>query len=261
MKRLRILIVGTGLTCNDIKRVKQSLVYFVQESILPLSDEQRASFAEELSNSLTFEDVVAKKDIHQIWNHASTYGYLLLLGNDAIRKLEATQFKMDVVECHTLRPAEWTGKMREHVIGQLKTFVNAWINATTETKVAELVKSDEHKTDWILQNLDQFKRHIQLMITNDRPHVAMFQKGKTEYHCILKDATKRLKQPLNEIVPVVVENAGVREKILKNLEQNGYSKVFIMEIDEFINHVKSICLQLNGQPVHIMVEPTDAPNS
>lgn len=252
MKRLRILVVGTSLTQKDTQLVLQSLKYFAEEAFQPIGDE--------LLDSVTFEDVVAKQEVHEIRDSSSQYGYLLMLGNDAVRKLEQTNASVDMVECHTMRPIEWGGQMRDRIIEQLKSFILSWVRSETESKLVEISQHDKHEVEWIHQNADQFKRHIQLMIQNGRPHAVFFQKEESEAHCILKDATKRLRQPIEDVVPIVVSSSCAREKTQKILEKNGYSKVFFMDIDEFMAHVMSMCMQMSGKAARIMVEPTDASN-
>jgi hypothetical protein len=246
MKRLRVLVVGSSLTQEDTDRVVNSLKYFAEEQL-----------ADELMSKLVFEDVVAKQEVHEIRDNASKYGYMLVLGNKAVRKLEQTSANVDVVECHTLCPAEWSGPMRERIIEQLKSFTESWVKKETESKLVKVAQDDKHEVEWIHQNADAFKRHIQLMVQNGRPHAVFFQKEESEAHCILKDATKRLRQPVEEVVPIVISSSCVREKTQKILEKNGYTKVFFMDIDEFMSHVMSMCMQMSGKAARIMVEPSD----
>lgn len=260
MRRLHLLAIGTMLTAEDRTTIEKSLDYFVRSNTT-LSDQQKIQLAHELAEKTVIEDLAARKTVGKLKSEPNKYGYILVLGNEALRKLEDTDVHVDVVECHTLKPSEWSGEMRERIISQLKSFIQSWIMAETEVKMAEIAKADKHEVEWIIQNDDQFKRHIQLMVQNGRPHAAQFQMtAEGEAHCILRDATKRLQQPITEVVPVVAESLGTQEKILKKLEQNGYPKVFLMDIDEFMSHVRSICLQLNGEPVRIKVE-ANAPHS
>jgi len=254
MKKLSILVVGNALTAMDEALVTKSLMYFAEELSESTLPEEQEILSELLGNSLVFEDVVARKDVSSIREHADRFGYILALGNKAVHKLEHTSADIDVVECHTLPAGDWSGGMRERVIEQLKEFVKAWINMETENKVMKVAKVERHEVDWVLQNTKQFKRHIQLMIQNNRPHAVFFQDKKDKVHCILKDATKRLRKPIDVIVPIVTESSRVQEKVQKNLEQNGYKKIFFMDLNEFMSHVICMCQQMNGESVHIKVE-------
>lgn len=256
MERLRILIVGSTLSVDDEQLVTKSLMYYVEQT---MSDHKRVFAAELLSKNLVFEDVVAKREVHNLRDHGDRFGYMLVLGNAAARKLESTNVSIDVVECHTLVPQEWGGPMRDQVIKQLREFVDSWLKCETESKVVKIAETDTHKAEWIKQNSNQLKRHIQLMIQNDRPHAAFFQDKGEKAHLILRDATKKLRVPIQEVIPVVADEKilGAPEKYLKKFEQLGYSKVFLMGIDEFMSHIMSMCMQMSGQPARIIVEPVD----
>ena len=251
MKRLKILVVGSSLTDDDRNLVCSSLKYYAEQIFQPIGDE--------ILDNIVFEDVVAKQDVHEIRERANEYGYVLVLGNDASTKLKNTSASIDVVECHTLRPVEWSGPMRDRIIEQIKEFVKAWIDMETEGKLAQIAQVDEHEVEWITQNTDQFKRHIQLMIQNGRPHAAFFTGGDQESHLVLRDATKRLREPIQEVVSIVADEKVLhaREESLKKFEQIGYPKVFLMDIDEFMSHVMSMCMQMSGQPARIIVEPVN----
>lgn len=260
MKRLRILVVGSAMSINDEALVLKSLMYYAEDLSPDLDLEQQEILSELLGNDLVFEDVIAKKDVHNLRDHADRFGYLLVLGTIAGRKLESTNASVDLVECHTLLPKEWSDpRVRERVIKQLKDFVKAWIDMETENKVVEVAKTDTHEVTWIQQNSDQFKRHIQLMIQNERPHAAFFQNKGEESHLILHDATKRLREPMQEVVPVVADEKilGAPEKSLKKFEQVGYPKVFLMDIDEFMSHIMSMCAQMSDEPARIIVKPVN----
>jgi predicted nucleotidyltransferase len=253
-----MLVVGNALTSNDKELVTKSLMYFAEELSPDLDIKQLILLNECLRNDIIFEDVVAKKDVHNLRDHADRFGYLLVLGTEAGRKLEHTSASVDVVECHTLVPKEWgDARLRDRVIEQLKGLVKAWIEMETESRVVEVAKTDTHEVEWVQQNSDQFKRHIQLMIQNGRPHVILFSNIDAKNHVILRDATKRLREPMQEIVPIVADEKvlGAPEKSLKKFEQLGYSKVFLMDIDEFMSHIMSMCAQMNGEPARIIVEP------
>lgn len=258
MNRLKILVVGSAMKPMDEALVLKSLMYFAEELSPDLDIEQQEILSEILGNDIVFEDVVAKKDVHNLRDHADKFGYVLILGGAAGRKLEFTHANVDVVECDTLIPTEWHDpRVRDRIIEQLREFVKAWIDMETESKVVEIAKTDIHKVEWIKQNSDQLKRHIQLMIQNNRPYAAFFQEKGEEAHLILRDATKKLRTPIEEVIPVVADEKVLRarEKSLKKFEQLGYSKVFLMDIDEFMAHVLSMCAQMSGQPARIIVEP------
>jgi hypothetical protein len=256
MKRLQILAIGTSLTEEDTLLVLRSLKYFADETF----DDTQQPVGDELRCSVIFEDVVAKREVNNLRTNGDKFGYMLVLGSDAQRKLEATNVNVDLVECHTLVPKEWSNpRLRDRVIEQLRGFIRAWINCEAENKIVEVAQADTHKVIWIQQNSNQLKRHIQLMIQNNRPYAAFFQDKGEEAHLILRDATKKLRTPIQEVVPVVVEEKilGAPEKFLKKFEQVGYPKVFLMGIDEFMSHIMSMCAQMSGRPARIIVEPVN----
>ena len=260
MKRLQILVVGSAMKPTDESLVLKSLMYFAEELSPDLDLEQQEILSEVLGNDIVFEDVVAKKDVHNLRDHADKFGYVLVLGTAATRKLEITSASVDVVECQTLVPEEWSDpRVRDRVIEQLKGFVKAWIDQETESKVVEVAQAPTHQVEWIKQNSDQLKRHVQLMIQNGRPHAAFFQDRGEESHLVLRDATKKLRTPIEEVVPIVADEKtlGAPEKSLKKFEQIGYPKVFLMGIDEFMSHIISMCMQMSGQPARIIVEPVN----
>lgn len=262
MKRLKTLVVGSSITLEDRALLKTTLDYFIRTwRDGRINSKEADQLAEEMIDKLVFEDIVAKSYSQELDQRASEFGYLIALGSDAVNKLETTVAHRQVVELLTLKPNDWSGPFRDRVVKQFDRFITSWITAETEVELAKITQENKHSVDWILQNLDQFKRHIQLMIQNGRPHAVFFQEGDVDEfsgqaHVILMDATKRLKEPLQEVVPIVVDKKilDAQEKNLKKFEQNGYVKVFLMDIDEFVNHVEAICLQMNGLPAYIMVK-------
>jgi len=260
MNRLKILIVGNSMTPDDEALVYKSLEYFAEMLSPDLDSEQLEMLFDVLYNSIVFEDIVAKLEVHSLRDHADQFGYILVLGTPAWDKLGHTNFDINMVICHTLISQEWSDpRLRERVIEQLKGFIQSWINMETESQVVEIAETDTHEIEWIKQNSNQFKRHIQLIIQNGRSYAALFNNnvkdGGEDHHLVLQDATKRLREPMEKIVPIVVDEKSLRarEKTLKNFHRLGYTKVFLMDIDEFMTHITLMCKQLSSEAVHIIV--------
>jgi hypothetical protein len=255
MKRLKTLVIGSGITEEDSALVVKSLKFFITE----LSGE--LCLGDDFAKLLTFEDVSARPQSVHIRDHGGEYGYVLTLGMKGQKVLERTHREGDLEVCHTMEVADWSGRGRDMIIRQLKGFATSWVQMVVEGRAAVVAETDTHEIDWILQNTSQFKRHIQLMVQNGRPHAVHFQEGGKEVQCIMRDATKRLRKPCTDVVAVVIEDLGVQEKIQENLEKNGYPKVVFMEIEEFMAHITSMCLQMSGKPAYIKVEPVDEPTA
>lgn len=267
MKRLKLLVLGTGITDDTTKLVRKSLRHFANQTGQGNPSErdgkadtdQVGKDAEEIQTTLVFEDVIASTQSQELRARGEQYGYILVLGGEAVGKLENSQSR-DCIECHTLKPEEWGGPLRERVIKQLERFMTAWRNYETERKLAELQKNSKQTVEWVEQNIEQFRRYIQLMIQNGRYHAVVFEnKTGIKAQVILQDATRRLQTPLEDLIPVVADlSQESKETVESRVGELGYKQVYVMDVEEFMVHIKLICMSKIGKCAYIKVEPQHA---
>ena len=232
LDRMLLYIIGTGLDRQSQDIILKCIVNLVLE----MKPNGEGIFHENIydasNKNIKFEDVSAKPSAVKIVQDIDKVGYILVLGSDALSKLEES-YRQNIIICETLPLKEWYGSLKDKVKLQLTKFLKRWINYEYEKTV---IKETQHYNDNILMcNLDSLIKFAQLKILNNRNLAIIYQGDKV----ILEDATKRREIPID--APVII---GTKTRKLDGLEQSlnklGYIQPFISDIDEFIFHLKLI---------------------
>ena len=247
VKRFHALVVVDGAGEKDLALVKANLKKIAEKVGAPA-----------FLDAVVLEDVSVFKESHELKAAPAKYGYFLavgtLMGQRAQAKLKKGlegEFRLYAAAY----PSDWsTADIRKQSIAAMAALVKDWrdmvvekaILATTSKAEEELPK--ENAAEWILGHVDDVAKQLELMVRNSRPHALLFHLGGTEPgkkpYVELRDATKKLRAPMEQFIPVVVAEEVLRDEKLsaeaKSLvARAGYSNPTLLDVRQFM-----VCLRI-----------------
>jgi hypothetical protein len=200
----------------------------------------------ELKGFVTIEDLTAKPSSNEINQRGDQYGYFVLVGKavqDKLWKQIGGLGAYKVIHTPGL-PMLQEGEIPEGFIGIL----DAWKNYVVEQEVDKAARvPEEDKPEWILKNLEDFRKFLVLEIHNGRYQACMWTWDEGGPPLIdVRDATKKLKTPVKSTVPILVKSAwldepGKQAEITEELKRNGYEDPLIVTTGTFIFLIEIYC--------------------
>lgn len=241
MNHLKILVIGNELAENDWIILKEGL-QFVARKVAPNAPD----FVE-------YEDLSTFSQSRQLVNHASNFGYCIIIGKSAYDKTKSQIENSGLHYISIISPNRWKDKeIRKTALTEIADLMKKWADYWIEKKI--LVKADQTKqqtaeetAEWIESNLTDFEKMMELMISNHRYQAGIFKIVDEPNPFIeVVDATKKQRVPIKEVTPILVleevkEDEEKLEKALKSVRTSGFENPYPVTIREFMLMIRIIC--------------------
>lgn len=206
MQHLKILVVCTRPPVrNGVSEAKLLIAEAAKQIKLPLKD---------LAGFIDVEDVVSKTHSLYFEKDPDQYGYVIAIGKQSIDKTKDqiasaihNGSQISYTDIPTGFPA-MAGESREQAVEVFKTLLNYWRGFNIERMIDAKARAEQPETSkptWILGNLADFKRYLNLEVANSRWQACIWQWDDDPAPTLeIVDATRKLRYPLKATTPVLV---------------------------------------------------------
>lgn len=207
--------------------------------------------AEAATERIVLEDLCASLESRTL-REEPRIGYVLVFGETARRKAAAQLAKGRYVvrECPPART--WTVPDQRRKAGaEIAALLKSWKEFEAEKAVAAFAERSAASTEETVQaveaSLPQMERYLSMMLANGRNQALVFAFADgLEPTVELRDATKRLRAPLREVAPLLVEEATLADpaklaEAVEGARKCGYERPFPLTIDGFLTFLRIAC--------------------
>lgn len=240
MERLKILVLSEYIMEPEIIRVRDSLKYFHQhlESASTL----------DITQWIEFEDLSSKNDSFELRHYAHKFGYILAAGVSKEKSGQINSLSDSLIVCQTIHPKEWSGPLRDHVVKQLKTFVEQWNKSETEEILYRELEEGAINYTWKDCSLYTLTRLLHFMTLNQRPFFAVFE----DSGLMIQDATKKLPEPIEQTVCLIIPS--ISSVDYKHIQNNGIKNYIPFTVEEFSQYLQVLIGYETGNDIHIILK-------
>lgn len=239
MEHLRVLVVHNGLTKDHLQKLTDAIDLIAKK--MNISD---------IKDSIDYEDLVAFKDSHRLRQDHSAYGYFLIVGQTAHDKI-VPQIDKGINSFRVIgSPEFWVDKVtRQQAALNIHHLFKDWQAFHTEKRVLVSKPKETEGTnlDWIEGNVNDVQKWLELQLKNSRFQALIFSvEDDANPHLEIKDATKKLKAPIDEVTPILVSEEVINDESKLEtakswVKKSGYEEPYFLTIREFMVMLRVMC--------------------